>query len=131
MFSIQLKLIIEAAINRDRGNVHFCRSFLSFLLDETIVAPPHVAHSCGELYLDPTKNPFGIDDETKEICYSAIYEVWRCTHDPLPVEKLHQNILAGFSWSVGRIGVFVWDGDSPTGVLQIMYGVANFHGAPG
>jgi hypothetical protein len=46
------------------------------------------------------------------------------------VKKLHQNILADFSWTVDGISVFVRDGYSPTGVLQIMHGLASFHGAP-
>jgi hypothetical protein len=40
-------------------------------------------------------------------------------------------VQADFSRSVGGIGVFVPDGDSPSGVLRILHSVQNFPGAPG
>jgi hypothetical protein len=62
-----------------------------------------------ELYSDPSKNPFGTEDERKEICYSGIYQVCRATSAPMTVATLHQDILADFSRPIGGIGIFVAD----------------------
>jgi hypothetical protein len=85
----------------------------------------------GELYSDPTKNPFGIDDDNKEVCYSGMYQVWRATSAPMTTAILHRNVLADFSRPIGGIGIFVADDDSPTGILKFLHRVESFPGTPG
>jgi hypothetical protein len=50
---------------------------------------------------------------------------------PLSSEALLQNILADFSRPIGGIGIFVPDGDSPTGILKLLHGLASYPGTPG
>jgi hypothetical protein len=94
-------------------------------------APPPTALSYSELYAYAARNPFGLDEERKDMCYVAIYEVWRSTLNPMTVEALHQNILADFSRLVGALGIFVQDEGSANGVLKLVHGVHSFPGAPG
>jgi hypothetical protein len=61
-----------------------------------MAALPPTATTYEELYVDPTKNPFGKDEDLVSLCYSEVNEFWRATHIPLAVEVLHQNILADF-----------------------------------
>jgi hypothetical protein len=75
----------------------------------------------GELYSDPTKNPFGIDDDDKEVCYSGMYQVWRATSAPMTTATLHRNVLADFSRPIGGIGIFVADDESPTNILKFLH----------
>jgi hypothetical protein len=96
-----------------------------------MAAPPPTALSYSELYADAARNPFGLDEERKEMCYAAIYEVWRSTLKPMTVETLHQNILSNFSRPVGALGIFVQGASSATGVLKLVHGVQSFPGAPG
>jgi hypothetical protein len=70
-----------------------------------MAAPSPTSLSYSELYADAARNPFGLDEERKEMCYAAIYEVWRSTLNPMTVETLHQNILADFSRPVGALGI--------------------------
>jgi hypothetical protein len=44
---------------------------------------------------------------------------------------LLQNILADFSRPIGGIGVFVPDGNLPTGILKLLHGIASYPGTPG
>jgi hypothetical protein len=95
-----------------------------------MVHPP-TALTYSELCADTSKNPFGEEEEERDICYGAIYEVWRSTSAPLASEALLQNVLADFSRPIGGIGGFVPDGDSPTGILKLVHGLASFPGTPG
>jgi hypothetical protein len=96
-----------------------------------MAAPPPTALSYSELYADAARNPFRLDEEGKEMCYAAIYEVWRSTLNPMTVKTLHQNILTDFSRPVGALGIFVQDAGSATGVLKLVHGVHSFPGSPG
>jgi hypothetical protein len=96
-----------------------------------MMVPPPTAPIYIELYEDTIKNPFGEEEEERDICYGAIYEVWRSTHAPLSSETLLQNNLAEFSRPIGVIGVFVPDQESPTGILKLLHGLASFPGTPG
>jgi hypothetical protein len=57
---------------------------------------PHPFHSYRALYGDPANNPFGLDDETQERCYSAVFETFLDTHVHLSFDELLHNILADF-----------------------------------
>jgi hypothetical protein len=96
------------------------------------MAGPHaltIAYS--ELYSELANNPFGMEEAVKDTGYEAVYEVWRATAGALGVDVLLQNILAGYSRPIGSIGVFVPDGTSSTGVLEVMHGVSIYPGVPG
>jgi hypothetical protein len=96
------------------------------------MAVPHaIAITYRELYSEPVNNPFGIEEAGKDAGYEAVYEAWRATSGALEVDVLLQNILADCSRPVGGIGVFVPDGTSSTGVLEVMHGVSIYPGVPG
>jgi hypothetical protein len=57
--------------------------------------------------------------------------MWRATHAPLSSEALLQNVLADFSIPIGGIGISVPYGDSPTGILKLLNGLASYPGTPG
>jgi hypothetical protein len=84
-----------------------------------------------ELYADPGRNPFGIEDERKEVCYSGMYQVWRATTATLTEPTSHQNVLADFSRPIGCICIYVADDKSPTGILKFLNRVKSFPGTPG
>jgi hypothetical protein len=70
---------------------------------------PHPFPTCRALYGNPANNPFSLDDETQERCYSVIFKTFRATHAPLSIDELLRNILADFSRNGGPIGVsFGW-----------------------
>jgi hypothetical protein len=79
----------------------------------------------------PANNPFGPDEEHQELCYGAIYLVFRSTQAPLAVSVMLQNILADFSKCVGGMGMVIQYGNLETGVLQLVYGIQSYPGAPG
>jgi hypothetical protein len=95
------------------------------------MVPPPTALTYSELYADTSKNPFGEEEEERDICYGAIYKVRRATHAPLTSEALLQNILADFSRPIGGIGMFVPGGDSPTGIFKLLRDITSFPGNPG
>jgi hypothetical protein len=70
--------------------------------------------SYGELYADPTNNPFGTNEEELEICTRAVFDVFRATGLALDEGELMLNIQADFGRLIGGIAIFVPDGDSPT-----------------
>jgi hypothetical protein len=63
------------------------------------------------------KNPFGATDALQARCYKAVYETRRAVSAPFPVAKLHKNIVADFSHTIGGTGVFVVDSESASGKL--------------
>jgi hypothetical protein len=67
----------------------------------------------------------------KDAGYEAVYEVWRATSGALEVDVFLQNILADCSRPTGGIIVFLPDGTSSTGVMEVMHGVSIYHGVPG
>jgi hypothetical protein len=69
-----------------------------------MVVPPHTDLTYNELFADTSKNPFGEEEEERDICYGSIYEVWRATHAPLSSEALLQNFLADFNRPIGGLG---------------------------
>jgi hypothetical protein len=78
----------------------------SFLFQITrIIVPPPVALTYRELYRDTTKNPFSEEEEDRDVCYLAIYEVWWCTH-----------------------ALLVPGGDFSTRIIKLIHGVASFAG---
>jgi hypothetical protein len=62
-----------------------------------------------ELYGEPANNTFGNVESRQLTWYRAVYEMWRATGLPPKVEKIHQNILAECSRTIGGISVFVAD----------------------
>jgi hypothetical protein len=96
-----------------------------------MAAPHAIAITYRELYSEPTNNPFGMEEAVKDAGYEAVYEVWRATAGSLEVDVLLQNILADWSRPIGGIVVFVPDGTSSTGVLEVMHGVSIYPGVPG
>jgi hypothetical protein len=96
------------------------------------MAVPHaIAITYRELYSEPANNPFGLDKTMKDSGYEAVYDVWRAASGALEVDVLLQNILADCSRPIGGIGVFVSDGTSSTGVLEVLHGVSVYPGVPG
>jgi hypothetical protein len=79
---------------------------------------------------DTSKNPFGDEEEERDICYGAIYEVWRAIHAPLSSEALLQNVLADFSRPIGGIGILVPDGDLSTRILKLLHGLTSYPVTP-
>jgi hypothetical protein len=96
-----------------------------------MAAPHAITITYRELYSEPANNPFGMEESVKDAGYEAVYEVWRDTAGALEVDVLLQNILADCSRPIGGIGVFVSDGSSSTGVLEVMHGVSIYPGVPG
>jgi hypothetical protein len=96
-----------------------------------MMVPPPTALTYSEMFADTSKNPFGEEEEERDICYGAIYEVWSSTHTPLSSDALLHNVIADFSIPIGGIGIFVPDGDSPTGILKLFHGLASYPGTPG
>jgi hypothetical protein len=84
-----------------------------------------------ELYSEPTNNHFGTNEEELEVCTRAVFNVFRSTGLALEEGKLLLNIQADFGRPIGGITIFVPDGDSPTGVLQVLHGVHLFPGVLG
>jgi hypothetical protein len=84
-----------------------------------------------ELYADPTKNPFGTNEEELEVCTRAVFEVFWATGLALDEGELMLNIQADFGRPIGGVAIFFPDGDSPTGVLRVLHGVHLFPGMPG
>jgi hypothetical protein len=98
----------------------------------TNMTVPHaIAVTYRELYSEPANNPFGLEEAGKDSGYEAVYEVWRETSGALEVDVLLQNILADCSRTIGGIGVFVLDGTSSSGVLEVLHGVSIYPGVPG
>jgi hypothetical protein len=96
------------------------------------MAVPHaIAITYREFYSEPANNPFGLEEAGKDSGYEAVYEVWRATSGAFEVDVLLQNILADCSRTIGGIGVFVLDGTSSTGVLEVLHGVSIYPGVPG
>jgi hypothetical protein len=79
----------------------------------------------------PSKDPFGLDKETQERCYAAIYETFRAVNVPLSVEELLRTIVAYFSRSVGAAGVFIRYGSSRSTRLELLHGIQPYMGEPG
>jgi hypothetical protein len=73
-----------------------------------MAALPPTATMYAKLYADPSTNPFGMDEDTVPLWYSAVYEVWRSTHDLLSVEALHNNILADYSIQLSPLECLSW-----------------------
>jgi hypothetical protein len=96
-----------------------------------MAAAPSIPSTYKTLYSDQANNPFGPDEEDQELCYGAIYSVFRSTQAPLSVAVLHKKILADFTRCVGGLEMFFWDGNSATGVLQLIHGLQSYPGAPG
>jgi hypothetical protein len=57
--------------------------------------------------------------------------VWWATHAPLSSEALLQNVLAGFRRPIVGVGIFIPDGDSPTGILKLLHDMASYPGTTG
>jgi hypothetical protein len=96
------------------------------------MAVPHaIAITYRELYSEPANNPFGLDKPSQDSGSEAVYDVWRAASGALEVDVLLQNILADYSRPIGGIGVFVSDGSSSTGVLEVLHGVSIYPGVPG
>jgi hypothetical protein len=74
-----------------------------------------------ELYSEPANNPFETNEEELEICTRAVFEVFRATGLALDEYELLLNIQADFCRPIGGIAMFVPDGASPTGVLQVLH----------
>jgi hypothetical protein len=72
-----------------------------------------------------------MEESVKDTGYESVYEVWRATAGALEVDVLLQNILSDSSRPIGGIGVFVPDGSTSTGVLEVMHGVSIYPGVPG
>jgi hypothetical protein len=96
-----------------------------------MTVPHAIAITYRELYSEPANNPFGLDKTSKDSGYEAVYDVWRAASGALEVDVLLQNFLADCSRPIGGIGVFVSDGTSSTGVLEVLHGVSIYPGAPG
>jgi hypothetical protein len=95
---------------------------------------PHPFRTYRALYDNPANSQFVMDDETQERCYSAIFEtfrVTRVTRVPLSIDQLTRDILADFSRSVRAVGVFVRDGSSRWGRLELLHGFHSYPGEPG
>jgi hypothetical protein len=45
-----------------------------------------------------SNNLFGIRDVEQDVCYHAVYIMWRAK---VEVEELHQNVIADFSRPIG------------------------------
>jgi hypothetical protein len=84
-----------------------------------------------QLYSEPTKNPFGTNEEELEVCTRAVFEVFRATGLALEEGELLLNIQANFCRPIGGIVIFVPDGASPTGMLRVLRGVHLCPGVPG
>jgi hypothetical protein len=57
--------------------------------------------------------------------------VLRATQAPLVVPVLRQNSIADFSHCIGGLGLFVKDGGSTDGILQLVHGLQLYPGVPG
>jgi hypothetical protein len=66
-----------------------------------------------ELYAEPTKNPFKIDDEVVEVFTRSVYELFRATGLPLEKDDLLRNNHAVFCRPIDGIGIFMPNGPPP------------------
>jgi hypothetical protein len=67
----------------------------------------------------------GTEESDRDSCYESVYEVRRATTRALGVGVILHNIIVYFSRPIGGIGLYVPDGASSTGALEIMHPMAN------
>lgn len=85
--------------------------------------------SYAELFGDPSGNPF---EEPHGEAYQNIYETtWRAFDRAPTAANVHRDILADFQASIGSVGIFVQNGTSPSGTLEILHGFRTHPGQPG
>jgi hypothetical protein len=92
---------------------------------------PPTALTYGELFSEPTNDPFGQDSGKQAKCIAAVYLNWRTNADAPDPDEVQDDLMLDFTGLVGGVVAFVEDSRSPTGVLKVLHGFQRFVGIPG
>ena len=94
-------------------------------------ATPTIALTNGEVFSDPSNNPFGTTDDERAQGYASIYAYWRVADRPPSAKDLALEMVTEFHEPIGVIGVMMEDAEHPSGVLKCLHALQVYPGQPG